>query len=110
MADTKSKSSKLNGKCRFCGGDLIETSKGWGCGNFKAGCHAFLFKEDFYMQKVFGKKLTRPQALKLLKGEQIKLENVVVKGKRCNALLSWGKKEDGRFGYTSDLEFQGGRN
>ena len=110
MPTSKPTTNKLNGKCRFCGEDLIETSKGWGCSNFKGGCKAFIFKEDFYMQKVFGKKMTRPNALKLLKGESIVLKDVVVKGKRCDATISWGKKDDGRFGYTSELSFQKGGN
>lgn len=107
MAEVRKKFEKLGFTCRFCGGDIAETDKGWGCSNFRGGCKAFIFRDDFFMKKVFGKKLTKTQAVSLLKGNAITLKDVVVKGKRCNATLSWGKKEDGKFGYNMELNFGG---
>lgn len=108
MAEHK-KFEKLGLQCRFCGGEIVETDRGWGCSNFKGGCRAFLFKEDFFMKKVFGKKLSKPQALAFLKGKTVTIKGAVVKGKKCDATLTWGKNEEGKFSYNMDLDFGGSK-
>lgn len=94
------------GNCRFCGEHLTENKAGWGCSD--RSCGAFIFKEDAFFKKLFNRKQTKRNALTLLKGGTITLNDVVIKGKKCNAKIAWGKKEEGSrfpYGYELDLDF-----
>lgn len=97
---------KVIGKCRFCGSDLVANSHGWGCSNYAGGCKGFIWKDDHFFQKLIGRKPNAKEAERLLTGKEVHINNVVIKGKKRNIVLLWGKKEDGPypFGYTMHFE------
>lgn len=99
----KAKPKSLDINCRFCGKPLMETDKSWGCSGFREGCKATIWKDDFFFKKVFGRKPTAAEAKALLKGNAVLIHNAVIKGKKLDVWVSWGPKEDGKYGYTLDF-------
>ena len=66
---------EIIGKCPKCGGDILENSKSYYCGNYKSGCKISLWKETKYFdQKI---KISKVSAKKLFAGDKIivKLKN-----------------------------------
>lgn len=102
-----SKSYKTDlGTCPYCGENLYENKAGWGCTGFKDGCRAFIFKNDHFFEKVLGMKMNRSTALKLIMGGQVIYYDVVVKGKKRNVRISWGKQPPGsRYEFGYKMEF-----
>lgn len=94
----------LGFKCRFCGSDVNENDKGWGCSNYRGGCKAFIWKDDRFFQKIFGRKPRKAEVVKLLKGEAVEVKNVVLKGKKGLVILTWGAKE-GSYPFGYDFKF-----
>lgn len=93
------------GKCRFCGSDTVENERGWGCSNYRGGCKAFIWKEDKFFQKMFGRNIKKQEAVRLLEGKEVKIKDAVIKGKKTTAVLLWGHKEGKYpFGYTMNFE------
>lgn len=90
---------------------MFETEKSWGCSGYKAGCKATIWKTDFFFQKVFGKKITKKQALSFLAGDEVIIKGAIVKGKKCDASLTWGLREGekDKFGFDMTLDFPYGR-
>lgn len=70
-------------KCPICGGEIRRYSWGWGCSNYKTGCHFSI------SQQIAGKKLTDIQVRTLLsKGKTTKLKGFKSKtGKIFDAKL-----------------------
>lgn len=94
------------GTCPYCGENLYENKSGWGCSGFKAGCRAFIFKNDHFFEKVLGMKMNRTTALKLIMGGQVIYYDIVVKGKKRNVRISWGKQPPGsRYEFGYKMEF-----
>ena len=48
------------GTCPICGNPVVKTKMGWGCSDWKNGCHFIIW------EKVSGKRLTKSQAKQLL--------------------------------------------
>ena len=74
------KSSQINniiGKCPFCGGNIIESKKAFGCSNWKEpiSCKFTLWKRG---RGVFSKaNITAARAKKLLAGKTIRIKNLI---------------------------------
>ena len=62
-ANIQSNSSKVIGTCPKCKKPIIEGKKGYGCSGYKEGCTFVIWKE------AFGTKISKENAVKLLKGE-----------------------------------------
>jgi len=91
------------GTCQFCGEPIKEVRCGWGC--FTPGCDALIYRDDRFFLKVLGRKVTRPEAVRLLMGDCIHMRDASVKGKPADIELSWGIKDDPRFRYGYFIKF-----
>lgn len=60
------------GKCPECGGDIIEGKKAYGCSNWKSGCKFTIWYNQ--LEKLGMKKISKTNAKKLLKNEEIHLK------------------------------------
>ena len=77
---------KVTGTCPVCGGDVIESSKGWFCRN--KGCHFGLWKDNAYFRKI-GKTLTATIVEDLLHNSETQLNGCISQrtGKSYDVLL-----------------------
>lgn len=95
-------SEKSIGKCPICGNPVIKTKVGWGCSDWKNGCHFTIWG------KVSGKTLTKKQAVQLLeKGTTDFISGFQPKDKSkkpFSAALTF-KQEDGTINYEK-MRFQ----
>lgn len=92
------------GKCPDCGYDVIETSKSFGCSNWKNGCKYAIWKNDKYLAG-FGKKPTKTMVKGLLKNNEVLVKGLKSsKGNQFDAILSYIKKDNGYWGW-GDLKF-----
>ena len=90
------------GDCPVCGGQVYETKNGFICESNKKNtddCCFYLSKEDKYLAKVSGKKLTSSQASSLLKRGYIIVPTKTKKGTAYETMLRIQMKEDGRIGW-----------
>ena len=82
------------GKCPLCGGDIIETERAFGCGNWKSGCKYTIWKNDKYIAAL-GKEVTRPMIEILLKNGKVGFKNLKSKkGTTFAAYLFYEKNEE----------------
>ena len=82
------------GKCKECGGDVVESAKAFGCSNWKNGCKFTIWKTSL---ERFGKKeVSLALAKKALTGEVFELKGLTSKG---------GKKYDAKGQLTKHEQF-----
>lgn len=67
------KEVKVIGQCKECGADVIETSKGWSCSEWKKGCKFSIRKEHPYLAKL-NKKVTVSMAKALLTSDSVSIK------------------------------------
>lgn len=71
--DKTVKEIKTAGTCKECGADVIETSKGWGCSDWRNGCNFGIRKDHPYLA-TFGKKVTVSMVKALLKSDKVTIK------------------------------------
>ena len=77
------KEMEVIGKCPKCNSNIYENSKSYYCSNYKKGCKTSLWKEASYFgQKI---KISKDNAKKLLRGEQVVFKIKSKSGKEYNA-------------------------
>ena len=77
------KEMEVIGKCPKCNSNVYENSKSYCCSNYKNGCKTSLWKEASYFgQKI---KISKDNAKKLLRGEQVVFKIKSKSGKEYNA-------------------------
>ena len=77
------KEMEVIGKCPKCNSNVYENSKSYYCSNYKKGCKTSLWKEASYFgQKI---KISKDNAKKLLRGEQVVFKIKSKSGKEYNA-------------------------
>ncbi|MGC7873812.1 DNA topoisomerase 3 [Desulfosporosinus sp. SYSU MS00001] len=83
----------LLGICPSCGHEVIEGQKGFGCSNWKNGCHFVIWKKQ-----LCGKTITPNQVKSLLKKGRTPLIKGFKSntGKKFSAYLVWDKPEEGK--------------
>ena len=83
---------EIIGKCPKCGGDILENSKSYYCGNYKSGCNFSIWKETNY----FGQKLkiSKASAKKIIKGDKVPLKLKSKEGKEYEAYFTMKVKGD----------------
>jgi DNA topoisomerase-3 len=103
LAERKIKESL--GTCPNCGGNIIETSKSFGCDNWKTGCKYTIWKNDKFF-KTMKKKPTKTIVKALLKDDRAFVKGFVGKsGNKFDSYIKYVKKEDSEF-YQWKLEFK----
>ena len=98
---SKASSSSTNtslGKCPSCGGDVMESDKGFFCTNY-INCKYGIFKDDKYLQ-LFKKKATKTMVKSLLKNGEAKIKSMTGKdGNKFNAILKYEKSNKGYYSW-----------
>ncbi|PHV72081.1 DNA topoisomerase III [Sporanaerobium hydrogeniformans] len=95
-AQVKSEERERLGKCPYCGGDVIEGKKGFGCLGYKTGCHFVLWKEIPDLQ-AYGKNLTKTAAKALLKKGEATFRNVKLpSGEKRDVLVKLVKEQENK--------------
>ena len=103
---TKSTTSKASpssdntslGKCPSCGGDVVESEKGFFCANY-INCKYGIFKDDKYLQ-LFKKKATKTMVKNLLKKGEAKVKSMTGKdGNKFDAILKYEKNDKGYYSW-----------
>jgi DNA topoisomerase-3 len=93
------------GHCPACHGKVVETSKSFGCNNWKNGCKFVIWKNDKFFASM-KKKPTKTMTKALLKDGRAFVKGFVGKnGQKFNAYVKYEKKEDSEF-YQWKLEFK----
>ncbi|HVJ48830.1 DNA topoisomerase 3 [Desulfitobacterium sp.] len=89
------------GLCPFCGGDIIEGKKGYGCLNWRQGCTFVVWKEP-----ICGKVLSPAQVKKLLKkGSTDLIKGFRSKsGKPFSAYLVWVKEGSAKLKFVFEKD------
>ncbi len=82
------------GNCPECGSPIVETSKAFGCSNWKNGCKYTIWKDDKYISS-FGKKVSPQMVRILLESGKVGFHGCVSKG---------GNKFSAYFRYVKDTE------
>lgn len=92
------------GKCPICGNTVIETSRNFGCNNWKNGCKFVIWKDDKYITS-FGKMVSKDMVKLLLKNGKVGFRNL--KSKKGNTFSAYFKYErDQETGYFNwKIEF-----
>ncbi|KYH29987.1 MULTISPECIES: type IA DNA topoisomerase [Clostridium] len=85
------------GSCPNCGNPVIESTKAFGCSNWKNGCKFAVWKNDKYIES-FGKKVTKEMVKILLKNGKVGFRNL--KSKKGNVFSAYFRYEkEGKTGY-----------
>ncbi len=74
----ETKKNEFLGKCPQCGSAVMESTKGFGCTNWKSGCKYVIWKNDKYLAAL-KKKPTKTMVKQLLKDGQVHVKGL--KGK-----------------------------
>ncbi|MBU5454245.1 type IA DNA topoisomerase [Caproiciproducens sp. MSJ-32] len=92
------------GKCPICGNPVIESTKAYGCINWKNGCKYAIWKDDKFISSL-GKKVTKEMVKLLLKNGKVGFRNIKSKkGTTYSAYLRYIK--DQKTGYFKwEMEF-----
>jgi len=99
------KHKEVLGKCPGCGSDIVEGQKGWGCTNWRGGCHYVIWKNDKYLASL-GVKPSKDKIIKLLENGRVYGSNFESKkGKEFGAYLSYKKNEENDY-YSWVMEFK----
>ena len=100
---TKSSNNTSLGKCPVCGGDVMESEKGFFCTNY-SNCKYGIFKDDKYL-KLFKKKPTKTMVKSLLKKGEAKVKSMTGKdGNKFDALLKYEKNDKGYYSWLIKKE------
>ncbi len=87
------------GKCPVCGGDVVETDKGFLCTNYQT-CKFGIFKNDKYLA-LYKKKPNKTMVKAILKKGEAKVKSLTDKnGNKFDAVLTYGKNSNGYFGWS----------
>lgn len=92
------------GECPLCGGNVYEVNAGFICENNKRGsdeCNFYLAKDDKYLKKVSGKKLTTTNVSSLLKTGYIIVKTKSQKGVEYETMLKLRMKDDNHVGWEN---------
>lgn len=96
-SDSKSDNTSL-GKCPVCGGDVVETEKGFLCTNYQT-CKYGIFKDDKYLA-LFKKKPNKTMVKSILKKGEAKVKSLTDKnGNKFDAILTYQKNQNGYFSW-----------
>lgn len=99
------KEKEILGKCPNCGGNIVETSKSFGCDRWKSGCKYVIWKNDKFF-KSMKKKPTKTIVKTLLKKDRAFVKGFVGKnGNKFDAYVKYIKQEDSEY-YQWKLEFK----
>ena len=91
------------GKCPVCGGDVMESDKGFFCTNY-SNCKYGIFKDDKYLQ-YFNKKPNKTMVKSLLKKGEAKVKSLTDKnGNKFDALLKYEKNDKGYYSWLIKRE------
>lgn len=101
-AASKKSTSKADntslGKCPVCGGDVIETDKGFLCTNYQT-CKYGIFKDDKYLA-LYKKKPNKTMVKSILKKGEAKVKSLTDKnGNKFDAILTYQKNQNGYFSW-----------
>lgn len=107
------KEIKTVGKCKECSAEVVETSKGWSCSEWRTGCKFGIRKDHPYLA-AFGKKVTATMVKALLKSDKITIKltdkkNGTETEKNMYLLKEgqyWNIKFEGTSNNTSDKKIQ----
>ncbi|WP_078390981.1 type IA DNA topoisomerase [Shouchella patagoniensis] len=104
VASKQRQSHEVLGSCPLCGKAVKETSKGFGCSNWKNGCTFVIWKNDKFLAS-FKKKPTKTMVKKLLKDGFAETKGLKSKnGKTFTAKLRYQRKEN-QSKFSWDIEF-----
>ncbi len=104
VASKQRQSTEVLGSCPLCGKAVKETSKGFGCSNWKNGCKFVIWKNDKFLAS-FKKRPTKTMVKKLLKDGFAETKGLKSKnGKTFTAKLRYQRKEN-QSQFSWDIEF-----
>lgn len=96
---------EILGKCPNCGGNIIETSKSFGCDQWKKGCKYVIWKNDKFFASL-RKKPTKTMVKALLKNGRALVKGFVGKsGSKFDAYVTYIKQEDSEY-FHWDMKFK----
>ncbi|MCH4887642.1 type IA DNA topoisomerase [Acidaminobacter sp. JC074] len=99
------KEKEILGKCPNCGGNIIETSKSFGCDQWKTGCKYVIWKNDKFF-KSMKKKPTKTIVKNLLKHDRALVKGFIGKsGRKFDAYVKYTKQTDSEY-YHWEMEFK----
>ncbi|MRG86349.1 type IA DNA topoisomerase [Salinibacillus xinjiangensis] len=99
------KTNEVLGKCPLCGQGVVETSKGFGCKNWKKGCKFTIWKNDKFLATM-KKKPNKTMVKSLLKSDVAYVKGLTSKkGKKFNAYLRYEKNKDNDY-FSWKMEFK----
>jgi DNA topoisomerase-3 len=99
------KEKEILGKCPNCGGNIVETSKSFGCDRWKNGCKYVIWKNDMFF-KSMKKKPTKTIVKTLLKKDRAFVKGFVGKnGNKFDAYVKYIKQDDSEY-YHWKMEFK----
>lgn len=100
--ESSNKKNTSLGKCPVCKNDVLETSKGYICTNFKE-CRFAIMKNDKFLE-YYKKKPTKTMVKSILKNGEAKVKSLTSKnGNKFDATLKYSKKDNGYFGWDIEL-------
>ncbi|MGN1401038.1 MAG: DNA topoisomerase [Bacillus sp. (in: firmicutes)] len=96
------------GKCPICGGAVMESSKGFGCTNWKQGCKFVIWKNDKFLGAM-KKKPTKTMVKNLLKNGEVLVKGLTSKsGNKFEAMMRYEKNPDNDyFGWKMQMNGTG---
>lgn len=101
----KEKNKEVLGKCPECGSDIVEGQKGYGCTNWRGGCHYVIWKNDKFLASL-GVKPSKDKIIQLLENGRVYGSNFKSKkGNEFGAYLSYKKNEANAY-YSWVMEFK----
>jgi len=96
---------EILGKCPNCGGNIIETSKSFGCDQWKNGCKYVIWKNDKFF-KSMKKKPTKTIVKALLKSDRAFVKGFIGKsGRKFDAYVKYTKQSDSEY-FHWEMEFK----
>lgn len=105
VMSTSQSMNEILGKCPNCGGNIIESKKGFGCSKWKQGCKFVIWKNDKYLAAL-KKKPTKTLVKSLLTNKKAYVKGLTSKqGKKFNAYLSYEKNPNQDY-YSWTMEFE----
>lgn len=98
------KTYEVIGKCPNCGHPVIEGMKGFGCSNWKNGCHFTIWKNDKFLASM-NKKPTKQMVATLLKNGVVQVKGLTSKkGNKFDANLRYEKNPENEY-YSWKMNF-----
>ncbi|WP_102026307.1 type IA DNA topoisomerase [Salirhabdus sp. Marseille-P4669] len=98
------RTNEVLGKCPACGNNVVETSKGFGCSNWKNGCTFVIWKNDKFL-KALKKKPTKTMVKAILNQKSAFVKGLTSKkGTKFNAYLKYEKNSENDY-FSWKMEF-----